>query len=197
MIPIHQAEFLYSFSRMIRPENVLEIGTFTGMSTISIAAGTHGAVTTIERDSGALTVAKKWLEKAGMTNRVTFEEGIALDIVKKIPTGHSQKKFDLVFIDADKGNYINYFNQIMSRSLLSDRGVILVDNVLFRGLVPHVPDEESDPKNNGLMRTARQLHAFNQHIKDDPRVEQIILPLYDGLSIIHKKASMACNSPKL
>jgi caffeoyl-CoA O-methyltransferase len=80
MIPLHQAEFLYSFTRMIRPENVLEIGTFTGMSTISIAAGTHGMITTIERDSVALGVAKSWLERAGMANRITFEEGIALDM---------------------------------------------------------------------------------------------------------------------
>ncbi|KAI9284949.1 O-methyltransferase family protein [Umbelopsis sp. AD052] len=197
MIPLHQAEFLYSFTRMIRPENVLEIGTFTGMSTTSIAAGTQGRIITIERDSGALSIAKSWLEKAGMANRITFEEGIALDIVKKIPTGPSATKFDLVFIDADKGNYINYFNQIMSRSLLSDRGVILVDNVLFRGLVPQAMESEIDPQNKGLMRTARQLHAFNQHIKDDPRVEQIILPLYDGLSIIQKKAKLTCFPPKL
>jgi caffeoyl-CoA O-methyltransferase len=64
--------------------------------------------------------------------------------------------------------------------------------VLFRGLVPQVSEAIDDPKSKGLMRTARQLHAFNQHVKDDPRVEQIILPLYDGLSIIQKKAKLAC-----
>ncbi|KAG2185208.1 hypothetical protein INT44_001998 [Umbelopsis vinacea] len=203
MIPLHQAEFLYSFTRMIRPENVLEIGTFTGLSTTSIAAGTQGRIITIERDSGALSIAKS-------TRHVSYVPIVCIMMeplcsptiplyvqfsVKKIPTGPSATKFDLVFIDADKGNYINYFNQIMSRSLLSDRGVILVDNVLFRGLVPQAMESEIDPQNKGLMRTARQLHAFNQHIKDDPRVEQIILPLYDGLSIIQKKAKLTCFPP--
>ncbi|CAO3660484.1 unnamed protein product [Umbelopsis vinacea] len=162
------------------------------MSTISIAAGTQGKITTIERDMEAITVAKTWLEKANMSEQVTIEEGTALDIIQRLPTGHSAPKFDLVFIDADKGNYINYFNQILSRSLLSDRGVMLVDNVLFRGLVPQIPEVPDEPKAKGLMRTARQLHIFNQHVKDDPRVEQIILPLYDGLSIIQKKSKMAC-----
>jgi predicted O-methyltransferase YrrM len=83
MIPIHQAQLLYSFTRIIRPENVLEIGTFTGMSTISIAAGTQGKITTIERDMEAITVAKTWLEKANMSEQVTIEEGIALDMLVK------------------------------------------------------------------------------------------------------------------
>ncbi|KAG2174995.1 hypothetical protein INT43_006057 [Umbelopsis isabellina] len=196
MVSIHQAHLIYNLTRMIRPQNVLEIGTFTGMSTLSIAAGTDGNILSIDRDAKPINIARMWLEQAKVADRVIIEEGIALDIIKKLPTGAFAPKFDLVFIDADKGNYINYFNQIMSRSLLSDRGIILVDNVLFRGLVPNAMENNFDPKDKNLIRTARKLHAFNQHVKDDPRVEQIILPLFDGLSIIQRKPKLSCVLPQ-
>jgi predicted O-methyltransferase YrrM len=168
-----QGKFLQMVSYMARPHNVLEIGTLSGYSALCLAVGLRdgGHLHTIElrdRDAG---IARDFLAKSRFRDMITVHTGDALVIIEKL-----KRPWDLVFIDADKINYVNYFEAVMPE--VRPGGFILADNVLFHG---QVLDEEIRGKN------AKAIQAFNEHIKKDARIESVLLTIRDGLMLIRKK----------
>lgn len=169
-----QGQVLTMLSKMIRPKSILEIGTFTGYSAICLAKGLqkNGKLFTIEIDDELETRAKKYFEKAGVLQNVIQLIGPALEI---IPTLY--KTFDLVFIDAHKPEYPDYYRAVFEK--VNNGGYIIADNTLWSGKVIETPSED-DYFTKGIIE-------FNSLIKNDNRVEKVILPLRDGMTIIRKK----------
>lgn len=167
-----QGRLLSIISKLIKPKKVLEIGTYTGYSAICIAEGMNknGIIHTIDKNEELNTIQKKYFKKSGLENNIIQYNGCALDIIPKI-----EEKFDLIFIDADKENYINYFNLVIDK--LNNNGVILADNVLWSGKVINSEDHDL---------TTNVLREFNKMVNNDNRVETILLPIRDGISIIRK-----------
>ena len=167
-----QGRLLSIISKLIKPKKVLEIGTYTGYSAICIAEGMNknGIIHTIDKNEELNTIQKKYFKKSGLENNIIQYNGCALDIIPKI-----EEKFDLIFIDADKENYINYFNLVIDK--LNNNGVILADNVLWSGKVINFEDHDL---------TTNVLREFNRMVNNDKRVETILLPIRDGISIIRK-----------
>lgn len=167
-----QGRLLSIISKLIKPKKVLEIGTYTGYSAICIAEGMNknGIIHTIDKNEELNTIQKKYFKKSGLENNIIQYNGCALDIIPKI-----EEKFDLIFIDADKENYINYFNLVIDK--LNNNGVILADNVLWNGKVINSEDHDL---------TTNVLREFNKNVNNDNRVETILLPIRDGISIIRK-----------
>ena len=168
-----QGRFLSFISKIIQPKHILEIGTFTGYSALCMAEGlsADGQLHTIELRQEDAETALKNFKAAKRNNLITLHIGDAKDI---IPTLAYQ--WDLVFIDADKVSYIEYYELALKQ--LSKKGVIIADNVLFHGQVLEEPV-------NG--KNAIAIEAFNKHVAGDPRVEQVILTIRDGLLLIKKK----------
>ncbi len=167
-----QGRLLSIISKLIKPKKVLEIGTYTGYSAICISEGMNknGIIHTIDKNEELNTIQKKYFKKSGLENNIIQYNGCALDIIPKI-----EEKFDLIFIDADKENYINYFNLVIDK--LNNNGVILADNVLWSGKVINSEDHDL---------TTNVLREFNKNVNNDNRVETILLPIRDGISIIRK-----------
>lgn len=167
-----QGKTLEIISKICAPEHILEIGTFTGYSALCLAKGLRpgGYLHTIELREDDANTARKFFAKSLDNDKIILHVGNALEMIEKIDL-----TWDLVFIDADKINYINYYELALPR--LKDGGVILADNVLFHG---EVLEEKISGKN------ATAIHAFNQHVANDPRVQQAILTVRDGLMIIRK-----------
>lgn len=168
-----QGKFLEIFSRIIQPEAILEIGTFTGYSALCLAKGLKesGELHTIELRENEVRIAKNFFAKSLQRAQIILHHGNALEIIPTI-----MKEWDLIFIDADKTGYINYYE--LTLPLLKKNGIILVDNVLFHG---QVLEEEIRGKN------AKAIQAFNDHVSKDERVSQVILTVRDGLMLIIKK----------
>jgi caffeoyl-CoA O-methyltransferase len=168
-----QGKFLEFISNILQPTYVLEIGTFTGYSAICLAKGIKegGQLHTIELREEDAATARKNFAFAKMDNLITLHRGNALDIIPTL--SHT---WDLVFLDADKAGYIDYYEMVLPR--LSSSGVIVADNVLFHGQVLQEPIKG---------KNAKAIHAFNQHVASDDRVEQVMLTLRDGLLLIKKK----------
>ncbi len=167
-----QGKFLEIISKIIAPVNILEIGTFTGYSALCLAKGLglNGKLHTIELREDDAKIAKDFFAKSSHNDKIILHQGNALDIIPELaPT------WDLIFIDADKINYINYYELTLPH--LKIGGVILVDNVLFHG---DVLDENISGKN------AKAIHAFNEYIAKDKRVQRIILTVRDGLMLMRK-----------
>ena len=165
-----QGRVLSMISKLIQPKNILEIGTYTGYSAICIAEGLqeHASIDTIDKNEELADLQNKYFEKSGFRNNIIQHVGLALEI---IPTIH--KKFDLVFIDADKSNYSNYFHLIIDK--MNKGGVILSDNVLWSGKVV----EKLDPKD----QDTKALLEYNTLLNTDKRIETVLLPIRDGLTI--------------
>lgn len=168
-----QGHFLSFISMMLQPRTILEIGTFTGYSALCLAKGLSegGVLHTIELREADAETAKKNFSQFNTNKQVTLYCGNALDIIPTLSCD-----WDLVLIDADKTAYIDYYEMLVPR--LSERGIIIADNVLFHGQVLE------DPISG---KNAKAIHAFNEHVKNDPRTEQVILTIRDGLSLIKKK----------
>lgn len=169
----YQGRVLSMISKLIRPKTILELGTFTGYATLCLAEGlqTNGEIHTIDVNEELIDFQRKYFEKSGYGNQIQQHLGNAIDI---IPTLNIT--FDLVFIDADKPNYVNYFNLIIDK--LNPGGIILSDNVLWHGKVIK-PLEDKDISTKAVM-------AFNTLLKNDKRIETILLPIRDGLTISRK-----------
>ena len=167
-----QGRLLSMLSRMAKPVNILEIGAFTGYSAICLAEGLNedGHLHTIESDDERAEVASAFFEKAGLTDRITLHIGDALEVIPGLDI-----VFDLVFIDAAKKQYLNYYHAIFDK--VRPGGYILVDNILWHGQVanPEVQDE-----------TTNELRRFNDFVRNDVRVEKAIVQNRDGLYIIKK-----------
>lgn len=167
-----QGRLISLISKLINPKKVLEIGTYTGYSALCIYEGLDekGVIHTIDKNEELVEIQKKYFKKTGDVQKFIQYTGIALDIIPEI-----NETFDLIFLDADKENYINYFNCIINK--LNKSGVILADNVLWSGKV--IDKNQQDNTTNILRR-------FNDMVNNDSRVETILLPVRDGISIIRK-----------
>ena len=167
-----QGKMLEMISCMIQPETVLEIGTFTGFSALCLLKGLQsgGQLHTIEIREEDATTAKKYFDKANVNDKVVLHFGDARQVIPTL-----QQQWDLVFIDADKTGYIDYYELTLPK--IKSGGFILADNVLFHG---EVLQENVKGKN------AKAIQAFNEHVANDNRVEQVILSVRDGLMLIKK-----------
>lgn len=170
----YQGRVLSMLSHMIQPENVLEIGTYTGYSALCFAEGLKekGRLTTIDVNEEQEDFVAAYIEKAGMGDRITQLIGDAIDI---IPTLDEQ--FDIVFIDADKKNYCKYYDLVFDK--VKPGGYIIADNVLWSGKV--LEDY------NSLDRETKIIMDYNQKVHEDDRVQEVLFPIRDGLMIARKK----------
>jgi caffeoyl-CoA O-methyltransferase len=171
-----QGAVLSMVSHMIRPRRILELGTYTGYSAICLAQGLadDGRLHTVDINEELEDMAFRYFCNAGIEKKITQHIGKAAEIIPSL-----NEVFDLVFIDADKQNYHLYYDLVFDKVPVG--GFILADNVLFEGDVV-LPEAEQG-------KNARAMHTFNQKIKNDQRVEQVLLPLRDGIMIIRKIAN--------
>jgi len=170
-----QAHFLQLVIKMNNVKNCLEIGTFTGFSavTMALALPEDGKLISLDHDEKITQIANSFFKKAKLDKKIEIIVAPALDTLKKM--SKEKKLFDFVFIDADKGNYINYFNY--SLNLIKIGGIIIIDNIFWRG------DVYNENKNDKKTNTIRE---FNSYVKNDKRVEKFIIPLGDGLTVCRK-----------
>ena len=171
-----QGQFLEMIVRLIGANNCLEIGRFTGLSALCIAKGlaAGGKVMTIDNSIEFLAVAEKYWKKKGVENKIESVIGEGVEVLQSLLD--KQKHFDLIFIDADKNNYNNYYE--LSLKLISSNGLIIIDNMLWGGDV--VDSTITD-------KTTNSIRALNKKILEDTRVDFSLLPFADGLSFIRKK----------
>ncbi len=169
----YQGRLLSMISKLVNPKNILEIGTYTGYSALCLAEGMQvsGELHTIDINEELVDFQRKYFDKSKYGDKIFQHLGNALDIIPKLDT-----TFDLIFIDADKDNYPNYFQVIMDK--LNTGGIILSDNVLWSGKVIE-PLQDDDISTKALLE-------YNKILKEDTRIETIILPIRDGLTISRK-----------
>jgi len=164
--------FLTLFSKLLSPSHILEIGTYTGYSAICLAKGLKpgGKLTTLELNDELRQIALNYFARAGLSEKIELINGDAAEILCELPG-----PFDLAFIDANKENYTLYYDLVLDR--MSEGGYILADNVLWGGKV--LGDTEADSSTSAI-------HQFNRHVTNDPRVENVLFPIRDGLMVIKK-----------
>jgi len=169
-----QGRVLSMISKLIAPKTILEIGTYTGYSALCLAEGLQkkGVLHTIDHNEELSDLQKKYFDRSAYKDQIKQHTGEALDILKKL-----NGPFDLVFIDADKSNYSNYFNAIIDK--MNPGGVILSDNVLWSGKVTEAPN----PKDLDTVA----LIEYNTLMNEDPRIESVLLPIRDGLTLSRVK----------
>ncbi len=168
-----QGRVLSMISRMLQPRRILEIGTYTGYSAICLAEGLSrdGLLHTIDRNIELEDFTKNYIREAGMENQIVQHIGEALEVLPTI-----EEIFDLVFIDADKENYVNYFEMVFPR--LRKGGIVIADNALWSGKVM-LPESKMDSETLGVSR-------FNEHMQSHKGVSNLLLPFRDGLMIVEK-----------
>lgn len=168
-----QGRILSMLSHMINPTNILEIGTFTAYSTLCFAEGLaeNGHIDTIDINEELQPIVIKYIEKSGLTEKITCHVGNAIEIIPNL-----NKMYDIVFIDADKSNYLNYYNLVFEK--INKGGYIIADNVLWNGKVTE-PLNENDIDTKAILE-------FNNRIQKDNRVQNVLFPVRDGLMIIRK-----------
>lgn len=170
-----QGNALSIFVHMLRPQNVLEIGTFTGYAAIWMAQALppEGKLYTIDINEELEDMVRKYIEKAGLTSKIDYRIGNALEMIPTLDI-----TFDLVFIDADKGNYKRYYDLVFEK--VRKNGFIIADNVLWKGKVAEGKNEEKKDKYTQVIT------EFNTYVHNDPRVENVLLPIRDGLMVARK-----------
>ena len=169
-----QGRVLSMLSKMIQPKNILEIGTYTGYSALCMAEGmqTNGVLDSIDINEELGTIIEKYWSKSPQAGQLKSHIGNALDIIPTL-----NKTYDLVFIDADKENYSNYYDLVID--IVPSGGYILVDNVLWSG---NVLKNEKDMKDS-----TKAIVDFNKKVHEDDRVENVLFPIRDGLMVLRKK----------
>lgn len=169
-----QGRFLSMISHMLKPKYVLEIGTYTGYSALCLAEGLHpeGKIITIDRNEELETIIDQYLRKSTYADQIEVKFGYAAEIIPEL-----DDEIDLVFIDADKPNYSNYFDLVIDK--VRPGGFILADNVLWSGKVVE-PIKPSD-------KSTVAIHAFNEKVHNDLRVENVLIPIRDGIMALRKK----------
>ncbi len=167
-----QGRLLSLFSRMLRPKQILEVGTYTGYASLCMAEGLQkdGKLHTIDINADLKQMLERYIRLAGMENNIVPHTGDALQVIPKL-----EGPFDLVFLDAHKPEYCDYFDLVIDK--VPSGGLIIADNVLWSG---HVLEPNPDEDTKGLMR-------YVQKIRDDDRVFQVLLPIRDGLMLARKK----------
>jgi predicted O-methyltransferase YrrM len=165
-----EGHFLAELVRLSRARRVLELGTFTGYSSISMALALPpgGRVISCDVNEETTEIARRYAEEAGVADRIDYRVGPALETIAKL-----DGPFDLIFIDADKPNYVNYYETTLP--ILADDGVMIVDNTLWSG---RVADSEESDENTEAIR------ALNDRVRDDPRVENVLLTVRDGMNLV-------------
>jgi predicted O-methyltransferase YrrM len=168
-----QGKFLTMICAMLKPERVLEIGTFTGYSAISLALGLpeKGIIHTIDSNAESVEIGLKYFDRAGVKDKIICHIGNAIEII-----GGIDETFDLIFIDADKENYLNYYHLVFDK--LRRGGIIVADNAFWEGKVLSKP-EKADREALGIIE-------FNDFVQKDSRVENILVPIRDGLMMVRK-----------
>ena len=174
-ISLSQCHFLHLLIKSSKIKKILEIGTFTGLSSLSMALALpeDGSVIALDKNLETSKVAENFFKKASQENKIKLIIAPALESLNNL--NDQNKKFDLVFIDADKENYKNYFN--LSLDLIDKDGLVVIDNVLWHGEV--VDDNKQD-------RLTVSIREFNSYVNKDKRVENLIIPLGDGLTVCRK-----------
>jgi len=169
-----QGRVLSMISKLIKPKTILEIGTYTGYSALCMAEGLQksGMIHTIDHNEELHDFQRRYFDRSDYSDQIKQYTGEALDVLPEI-----QGPFDLVFIDADKANYGNYFSAIIDK--MSPGGVILSDNVLWSGKVTEAPSQKD--------RDTKALIAYNKMMNEDPRIETVLLPIRDGLTLSRVK----------
>jgi len=173
-ISVTQAYFMQLLIKINNVKQILEIGTFTGYSALSMAlAIDDGFITCLDKNEKTSEVANNFFKKANVEKKINLIVGTAIDSLNNLI--NENKNFDLIFIDADKENYIKYYD--LAFKLISSNGLILIDNVLWKG------DVIDENKNDTMTNIIRD---FNTHIKNDDKIEKTILPIGDGVTICRK-----------
>ena len=174
-IAVSQCYFLELIIKVTNFKNILEVGTFTGLSTLSMALGLpkDGKIVALDKDAKTNQTAVNFFKKAGQDNKIKTIVKPALESLKELKD--KNEIFDLVFIDADKENYQKYYDYGLQ--LIKKNGLIIVDNVLWHG---EVADLRKNDKFTNIIR------EFNKYVKDDKKTEQVILPLGDGFTVCRK-----------
>ena len=174
-IAISQCHFLELITKISKAKKILEIGTFTGLSTLSMALGLpdDGTLVALDKNTETNSKAQSFFKKANQDKKIKTIVKAALETLEELKNDNLM--FDIIFIDADKINYKNYYDKVIQMTKSS--GLIIIDNVLWHG---EVADEKNDEKFTKIIRD------FNNYVKNDKRTEQIILPLGDGLTICSK-----------
>lgn len=169
-----QGRILSFLSKLIRPKKILELGTFTGYSALCLAEGLDkdGELHTIDKNEELVSFQRRYFNRSIHGSKIHQHTGCALEIIKKL-----NYEFDLIFIDADKSNYVNYFNLLANK--IKRGGVLISDNVLWSGKVIE-PLENSDLSTKVLLE-------YNKLLKEDPRFQTILLPIRDGLTLSIKR----------
>jgi predicted O-methyltransferase YrrM len=172
-----EGRFLGVLVRSLRARRVLELGTFTGYSSISMALALPpgGRVVTCDVNEETTAIARRYAEEAGVADRIDYRLGPGLETIAEL-----DGPFDIVFIDADKPNYVNYYEATLP--LLADTGLIVADNTLWSGRVIDPEDNED---------TTRAIRKFNDHVRDDPRVENVLLTVRDGMNLVWRRGAPA------
>lgn len=170
-----QGRVLAAISHMIRPHRILEIGTFTGYSALCMAEGLaeNGKLITLDINEELETMVRSYIREAGMESSIDYRIGDAMEMIPRI-----EEQFDLVFIDADKINYLNYYHLVLEK--VRKGGFIIADNVLWSGKIVLKADKKADKDTQALL-------DFNDFVHKDERVENVLLPVRDGLMILRKK----------
>ena len=174
-ITVSQCHFLELITRISKAKKILEIGTFTGLSTLSMSLGLpdDGLLIALDKNKETCIAASNFFKKANQDKKIKTIIKPALESLKGI-----KKKnliFDIIFIDADKNNYLNYYNEVID--LTKKDGLIIIDNVLWHGEVANINNNE---------KLTTNIRDFNNYVKNDKKTEQVIIPLGDGLTICRK-----------
>jgi len=174
-ISISQCHFLHLIIKISNIKNILEIGTFTGLSTLSmsLALPADGKITSLDINSDTNKIALGFFKKADQENKIKTIIKPALETIEDLKG--KKKKFDMVFIDADKGNYKNYFNLCLD--LINQNALIIIDNVLWYGEVVNKHSKD---------KITKTIMDFNLFVKNDKRIEQLIIPIGDGFTVCRK-----------
>lgn len=170
-----QGRILAMIANMVRPKTILEIGTFTGYSAIALAEGLeeNGKIITIDINEELEDIVRSYIAKANLENVIDYRVGNAINIIPEI-----DDELDLVFIDADKSNYSNYFDLVFDK--VKKGGFIIADNVLWSGKVLEKNRKKIDKDTSSILK-------FNKKVHEDLRVENVLFPVRDGLMVLRKK----------
>ena len=175
MVGSVEGRFLGFLVRALRARRVLEVGTFTGYSSICMARALppEGRVITVDVNPETTEIARRYATEAGVVDRIDYRVGPASGTAETI--SGIEGPFELVFIDADKDGYVDYYEAALP--LLADGGVIVADNVLWSGRVVSEPEDDS----------TRAIQRFNEHVRNDNRVESVMLTIRDGMTLIRRR----------
>jgi caffeoyl-CoA O-methyltransferase len=167
-----QGQFLSMISKMLSPKSILEIGTFTGYATINLAMGLekHGVIHTIDSNAESVEIGRKYFSEAGLNEKIIAHIGNAMQIIPQLDLC-----FDLIFIDADKENYLHYYHLVFDK--LKTGGIILADNAFWDGKALEIKTND---------REAIGIKQFNDYVQSDQRVENVLIPIRDGLMMVRK-----------